>query len=74
MSDTRTRIAAPSLGPFGRVLLTRTQAPAGESCECGTILNRGEACYVYDIGGGVAFACVPCRIESVRIGLAEVVK
>lgn len=38
-------------------------------CECGHFIGYG-ACYVYDIGGGVALACPSCTLKSVSDGSA----
>lgn len=58
--------------PLGVAMLYGPTAPwSGDcSCEsCGKVIGR-EECYVFDIGGGVAYACLPCGRASLADGSA----
>lgn len=39
---------------------TPDTAKSQEMCECGAMIEAGSPCLIYDIGGGVGYACPAC--------------
>lgn len=52
-------------GETFKARLCREASTVVSSCEgCGCIVGTGAPFYCYDIGGGMAAACVPCAMRA----------